>query len=249
MAISEQFIIGIDDTDGAGSEGTGALARALAAEVERAGWGQSLGVTRHELFPSDKVPATNENFAYALGIQTERSVLDVEDAVVDFVRNHASRQADPGVAILSRHSDMPHLLAFGRRTQTELMRLDWAQTFATEGNVSLRALGNKRLGAIGALAAAGLRAGGGDGRFIDLTGVRDVEGVITAGEVRARLGIEAVLDEDGEPLDRDDPVETFGWLRPRLEGGKPVVHTRRTAEDRHRFQVVDRRPSREPDGD
>ena len=247
--ITEQFIIGIDDTDGAGCEGTGALVRALAAEIESAGWGRSLGVTRHELMPSDKVPATRENFAYALVIETERSVLDVEDDVVDFVRAHASREADPGIAILSRHSDMPHVLAFGRRAQTEVMRLEWAQTFATESNVSLRMLGNKRMGAIGALAAAGLRAGGADGRFIDLAAVREVEGVITAGQVRERFGIETVVDEDGEPLDRDDPVETFGWLRPRLEGGQPEVHTRRTAEDRHRFEVVDRRPSNEPAGD
>ncbi|MCK9487344.1 MAG: hypothetical protein M0R73_11710 [Dehalococcoidia bacterium] len=247
--ISEQFIIGIDDTDGPGCEGTGALVRALAAEVESAGWGRSLGVTRHALMQSDKVAATGENFAYALVIETTRSVLDLEDDVVDFVRAHASREADPGVALASRHSDVPHILAFGRRAQTEVMRLDWAQTFSTESNVSLRSLGQKRLGSIGALAAAGLRAGGGDGRFIDLAGIREVEGVITAGEVRERLGIETVLDEDGEPLDRDDPVETFGWLRPRLEGGKPVLHTRRTSEDRHRFQVVDRRPSREPAGD
>lgn len=247
--ISEQFIIGIDDTDGAGCEGTGALVRALAAHVEAQGWGRSLGVTRHELMPSDKIAATSENFAYALAIETERSILDLEDDVVDFVRANASREADPGIAILSRHSDMPHILAFGRRAQTEVMRLEWALTFSTEANVSLRSLGNKRLGAIGALAAAGLRAGGGDGRFIDLATIREIEGVITAGQIRERLGIETVLDEDGEPLDRDDPVETFGWLRPRLEGGRPVVHTRRLASDRHKFEVVDRRPPREPEGD
>lgn len=247
--ISEQFIIGIDDTDGPGCEGTGALVRALATQVESAGWGRSLGVTRHELMLSDKIAATAENFAYSLAIETERSILDLEDDIVDFVRAHASREADPGIALLSRHSDMPHILAFGRRAQTEVMRLDWAQTFSTEANVSLRSLGNKRLGTIGALAAAGLRAGGADGRFIDLAAIREVGDVITAGEIRERLGIETVLDEDGEPLDRDDPVETFGWLRPRLEGGKPAVHTRRTTDDRHRFQLTDRRPSREPEGD
>jgi len=246
--ISEQFIIGIDDTDGPGCEGTGALVRALAQSIVAAGWGEHLGITRHELLDSDKLPPHEKNFCYALTIQTQRSVLDVEDEVVDFVRAHASREADPGIAILSRHSDMPHILAFGRRTQSEMMRLDWAQTFANESNASLRALGNKRMGTIGALAAAGLRGGGKDGRFIDLPGLREIEGRITAGQIRERTGVETILDQDGEPLDRDDQVETHNWLRPRLEDGKPVIHTRRLSGERV-WEVVDRRPSSEPDGD
>ena len=247
--ITEQFIVGIDNTDGEGCEGTGSLVMALAAAVESAGWGQAEGVTRHQLWDSAKLSVDNGNYCYALAIQSTRSILDVEDEVVDFVREHAAREADPGVAIMSRHSDMPHILAFGRRAQTELMRLDWAQTFANEANVSLRALGNKRDGAIGALAAAGLRGGGGDGVFIHLPALREIEGVVRAGEIRERTTVETILDEEGEALDRDDRVETNGYLRPRLEGGKPVIHTRRSSEDRHLWTVVDRRPLREPEGD
>ncbi|MEX2372820.1 MAG: hypothetical protein WD800_03380, partial [Dehalococcoidia bacterium] len=114
---------------------------------------------------------------------------------------------------------------------------------------SLRALGAKRRGVVGALAAAGLRAGGQDGRFIDLPAIREIDGRLTAGQIRERTGVEVILDQDGEPLDRDDPVETNGWLRPRLEGGRPVVHTRLSAEDRHLWVVMDRRPSSEPAGD
>ena len=247
--ISEQFIVGIDNTDGAGCEGTGALTMALSAAVASAGWGEPLGVTRHQLWDSSKVSSDNGNYCYALAIQTTRSILDVEDEVVDFVRAHAAKDADPGVAIMSRHSDMPHILAFGRRAQTELMKLEWAQTFADEANVSLRTLGNKRDGAVGALAATGLRGGGADGVYIHLPALREIEGVVRAGEIRERTTIETILDEEGEPLDRDDRVETHGYLRPRLEGGKPVIHTRRSADDRHLWIVVDRRPSREPEGD
>jgi len=249
MTITEQFIIGIDNTDGDGCVGTGALAMALAAEVESAGWAQSIGVTRHQLFDSPKLSTDNGNYCYAVGIQTTRSILDVEDDVVDFVRAKAAKSADPGIAIMSRHSDMPHILAFGRRAQTELMRLDWAQTFADEANVSLRALGAKRDGVVGALAAAGLRGGGTDGVFIHLPAIREIEGVLRAGEIRERTTVETILDEEGEPLDRDDRVETNGYLRPRLEGGKPVIHTRVSPEDRHFWIVTDRRPRSEPEGD
>lgn len=249
MTISEQFIVGIDNTDGAGCEGTGALVMALAAEMASAGWGEPLGVTRHQLFDSPRLSADNGNYCYAIGIQTTRSILDLEDEVVDFVRTNASREGDPAVAIASRHSDVPHILAFGRRAQTELMKLEWAQTFADEANVSLRTLGGRRDGSVGALAAAGLRGGGADGVYIHLPAIREIEGVVRAGEIRERTTVETVLDEEGEPLDRDDRVETNGYLRPRLEGGRPVIHTRRSPQDRHVWIVTDRRPAREPAGD
>jgi cobalt-zinc-cadmium efflux system protein len=80
-------------------------------------------------------------------------VNDIEDWLVRYVRQAAERRADPGIAILSRHSDMPHVLAFGRRSQNEVMKLDDASTFSAESNVRLRALGGRRLGSIGALAS------------------------------------------------------------------------------------------------
>jgi hypothetical protein len=246
--ISEHYVIGLDDTDGEGVEGTGALARALAAHIQDSGWGRSTGVTRHQLWQSEKVAFTTGNHCYAVGIETDRNALDLEDDLVEWVRKAAAKNADPGVAIMSRHSDMPHVLAFGRRCQTELMRVDWAQTFSTESNVALRALGRKRLGAIGALAAVGLRGGGKDGRFIDLPSIRDLNGRVTAGNIRERTGVETVIDASGEPLDRDDLVETFGWLRPRLEDGKPVIHTVRSPEGRW-WLLADRAPGTEPAGD
>ena len=246
--IREQFIIGIDDTDAEGAPGTGALVRVLSAHVESGGWGVSLGVTRHELMRSDKISDGGHNFCYALAIETDRSVLDLEDDLVDYLRGVAAKGSDPGLAIMSRHADLPHVLAFGRRCQTEVMRLDWAQTFANESNVSLRGLGRDRRGAIGALAAAGLRAGGNDGRFIDLRGIRDLEGVVTAGQMRERTAVDLIVSEAGEPIDRDDRVETFGWIRPRLEGGKSVVKCSQSPDDRRLWRPLDRKWGEDVDG-
>ena len=248
--ISEAFVVGIDDTDTAESGGTGGLVRRLAAHACAEGAGEPDGVTRHALWVSDKVSATKRNHCYALVLRSDRSVLDIEDFVVDFVRAEAERDADPGVAILGRHADMPHVLAFGRRSQQELMRLDWAQTFSTEANVSLRALGRDRQGSIGALAAAGLRAGGGDGYFIDLDGLRDLEGRVTAGQIRERTSIEHVLDEGtARNLTADDPVETFDWVRPHLEEGQPVLRATRSTEERKLLLLDHRRPADASDDD
>lgn len=246
--IREQFIIGIDDTDVEGAPGTGMLVRVLAAHVGAGGWGVSLGVTRHELMRSDKIKDTGHNYCYALAVETDRSVLDLEDDLVAYLRQAAAKGSDPGIAVLSRHADLPHVLAFGRRCQTEVMRLDWAQTFADEANVALRSLGRDRRGAIGALAAAGLRAGGNDGRFIDLRGIRDIEGHVTAGQMRERTAIDLIVDEAGEPLDRDDRVETSGRIRPRLEGGRSVVRCSRSPEDRRLWLPLDRLSGEDVDG-
>lgn len=247
-AIREPFIIGVDDTDAEGSPGTGTLVRGLASHIGDEGWGVSLGVTRHELLRSEKLKDTGHNYCYALMIETDRSVLDLEDDLVGYLRRAAAPGSDPGLAIMSRHTDRPHVLAFGRRCQTEVMRLDWAQTFANEANVSLRGLGRDRRGAIGALAAAGLRAGGDDGRFIELRGIRGLEGRVTAGQMRERTAIDLVIDEAGEPIDRDDQIETFGWIRPRLEGGRSVVRCTQSTDDRRLWLPLDRRWGEDVDG-
>ncbi|TAJ19265.1 MAG: hypothetical protein EPO65_07150 [Dehalococcoidia bacterium] len=247
-SIREQFIIGLDDTDIEGSPGTGDLARALAVYVAHEGWGSSLGVTRHELMRTDKIKDTGHNYCYALGIETDRSVLDLEDDLVAYLRKAAAKGSDPGLSIMGRHADLPHVLAFGRRCQTEIMRLEWAMTFSNEANVSLRALGRDRRGAVGALAAAGLRAGGADGRFIDLRGIRELEGVVTAGQMRERTDIDLIISEAGEPIDRDDRIDTFGWIRPRLEGGKSVVRCSQSPDDRRLWRPLDRKWGEDVDG-
>jgi len=242
--LTERFVVGVDDTDTADSGGTGGLVRALAAAFVEEGLGESLGVTLHQLLDSPKIAKTNVNAAFAVELQTAQSLDDLEDWLVAYVRRHAARGADPGVVVLSRHSDMPHVLAFGRRSQQEVMKLEDAGTFAAESNVRLRALGNKRLGSIGALAAAGLRAGGKDGRFIELRGLRDLEGRMTAGQIRTASEVQHILDEEsGEELDRDDTVDTLGWIRPRVVEGDAIVYTRRSPDERRLWLPVDRAPA------
>ncbi|MSP22145.1 MAG: hypothetical protein EXR66_03895 [Dehalococcoidia bacterium] len=247
--LTERFVVGVDDTDTKGpsgerSGGTGALVRALAAKYVAEGLGESHGVTRHQLFDSPKIVSTGDNCCYAVELQSDQSVNDIEDWLVRYVRANAERRADPGVAILSRHSDMPHVLAFGRRTQNELMKLEFAQTFSAEANVRLRAIGGKRLGSIGALAAAGLRAGGGDGRYVDLSGLRNLKGRMTAGQMRTACpALTRIIDDGtGEPMDRDDLIDTGDWVRPRLFEGGPYVLARRSETERRLWHLVDRRP-------
>ncbi|MDA0351478.1 MAG: hypothetical protein DWG79_01095 [Chloroflexi bacterium] len=242
--VSERFVIGIDDTNDADGAGTSKLARDWAAAIEDERFATSHGVTRHQLWQSPKVAATTHNRALAIAIETDRHVLDVEDHVVDFVRTHAAAKANPAVAVLSRHTDMPHALAFGRRAQQELLKLADAERYSTEANVSLRSLGGNRNGMIGALAAVGLHAGGKDGLFIQLVGIRELAGRVTAGQIRERTALTHVIDEDtGEELDRDDLIDTGDWVRPRMIENDPVLLTRRSPDEKKLWLTIDRRPA------
>lgn len=242
--LHERLVVGIDDTDVPDIGGTGKLGRMLVEQFEADGLGDARGVTRHQLLQHPKIPMTKRNSAMAVVLQSGRSLNDIEDWVVRFVRERSERGADPGVAILSRHSDMPHVLAFGRRCQQEVMRLDDADRFAAESNARLCALGDGRNGTIGALAAAGLRGGGGDGRYVGLRGIRELKGRLTAGEIRASTGIARVLDEETDrELDRDDVVDTGDWVRPRLTDGDPVLGVRRSADEGKVWVAVDHKPA------
>ncbi len=240
--VRELFTVGLDDTGAPDGDGTSRLGRAWARTVEADGFGQSLGVTRHQLWQSLKIRSTGGNRAIAVVIESDETILDIEDHVVDFVRAHAARRANAAVAVLSRHSDMPHALAFGRRSQQELMKFADAERYASESNVLIRGLGGDRSGMIGALAAAGLRAGGKDGLFIDLTGIRQLSGRVTAGQIRERSALQQIIDQEtGEELDRDDLIDTLDWIRPRMVEDHPVLITARSPEERKLWLPVDRR--------
>ena len=241
--VSERFVIGIDDTDDPDGRGTSLLARDWANAVEAEGFGTVHGVTRHQLWQSPKIEAAGQNRAIAIAVETDRTVLDLEDHVVDFVREHASRKANTAIGLLSRHTDMPHVLAFGRRAQQELLKLADAERYSSEANVLLRGLGGNRNGMIGALAAVGLHAGGKDGLFIQLRGIRDLEGRVTAGQIRERTALQNIIDEDsGEELDRDDTVDTGDWVCPRMIEDDPILLTRRSPDEKKLWLPVDRRP-------
>lgn len=76
---------------------------------------------------------------------------------------------------------------------------------------------------IGAVAAVGLRLSDNDGRFIELRGVRQAQGVLSVADILATTGVESVRTADNAELPPDARVDTQDWLRPRLVNGRPVL--------------------------
>ena len=228
------LLVAIDDTDNAepGCVGTGRLARMLARELVERGLAGSATVTRHQLLVHPDIPYTSHNSAACVAAGEVREGVEVvADAARRFLLDHPNQGANPGLCVLAPGAVPPFLLAFARRAQSEVLALQEADRTAARLDGVVWWHGETGQGRIGALAAAALRHSGEDGRFIGLSGIRALEGVLTVGEIRTRSPVARVETLDGEALADDVPIDTQDWVRPALRGGQPVLRVRRI-EDR-----------------
>jgi hypothetical protein len=223
-----RLLIGVDDTDAGDSIGTGALAREIAARLERDLGAAPRGITRHQLFVHPDIPYTSHNSSACIEVECAAGAGAVAEACAALLEAMFHPGADPGLCVgpPERLAAAP-LVAFGRRAQIEVVPRAEAEALAREHDLALRPLGGTGLGVIGALAGAALRASADDGRFLSLPGARQIAGALTVGELLARLSIDAVVDESDAPLAADEVIDTRGWVRPDLRGGRVLLKVER----------------------
>ena len=234
------WLIGIDDTDMPGTRGTGRLARMLAAELAQRGY-ERCGVTRHQLLVHPDVPYTSHNSAACVGFDGESSNPAALFAwLCGFVAGHSPEGADPGVCLADGARVNGRVVEFGRRAQTEVVGLTEATRIGEEEPCLLAGLAGSLGGMIGSLAAVGLRASGDDGRFIERGRLRESQGAVRVSELLAS-GVEEIRGDQVEPPTPEQWVETLGWVRPRLSGGRAVLFVERSERDGVEWVVADRR--------
>jgi hypothetical protein len=96
-------------------------------------------------------------------------------------------------------------------------------------------------GIIGAAAAVGLTVYGWSGRFIEFGGLRGFP-PNTSVEALEGAGIKVIsLDRDALIPAQEDIIETSGWLRPRLLGGKAVLLV--MAKGEHMWESIGKKRS------
>lgn len=223
-----RLFIGIDDTDAGDSIGTGALARELAAFLSRDHGARVAGITRHQLFVHPDIPYTSHNSSACLDVECSSTPSDVHAACRAFVKYLYHPGADPGLCVGTPEAlGATPLRAYARRAQHEIVTKDEAVRLAAESGALLQQLGGTGLGIIGALAGCGLRASGDDGRFLTLLGARAIKGEIAVGELKSRVAIDVVADQEGRALGDDEVIDTRGRVRPELRGGRIVLDVRR----------------------
>jgi hypothetical protein len=216
------LFIAIDDTDNLETMGTGRLSRLLAVDLHKRGLIGPGSVTRHQLLVHRDIPYTSHNSASCIAAETAADLDDVFAAAREFMQCHLHEGANPGLC-LAPAEEVPAVLGdFGRRAQSEVIPLSEGYELAGASGLRTWRHGPTGQGIIGAMSAVGLRSTGQDGRFIDLAGIRKVDGELSVAELLERTGVQAVATPQGRELDGGEIIDTLGWVRPSLRGGRAV---------------------------
>lgn len=238
-----RILLGIDDTDNLESRGTGFRARELGERLAAADLASIAGISRHQLYVHPDIPYTSHNSALCLDVDWRGGALS---NLSDYCRAYLAEASAPG-------SDAAYCIApfdevddgvvdFGTRAKGEVLTKGGAAALATAKGFHLEGVTGDHGGMIGALACVGLRKTGNDGRFVWVRGVRDLEGVTTAGHLLSETGIDLLSPSTSERIKEQDRVEVSPWPRPVLLDHKAVLLIERP-EDTHadyEWQLVPR---------
>ena len=216
-----RIYIGFDDTDTVDSDrGTGKLARWFENELPKPChlW----GVVRQQLLLDDSIPYTTHNSSACAIVECSDSSLtgDLISRAVHHIERHFIHGSDPGLCVASEDNlALSKLIHFGRACTSRVVTQKEALQAASGSHLSGH--GGTNGGIIGAAAAVGLTAHGWGGRFIEFGRLRDFPEKVFVSDLE-RSGIMVVsIDREAEIPAPEDVVDTKGWLRPRLWGGKP----------------------------
>lgn len=225
------LLIGIDDTDGEGSRGTGALGVSLIHALDADRVGAAMGVTRHQLYRGPGLEPTSDNVAVCLALKASHRL--EPSAFVDFVSAFLEAErgpgSAPGVAIAREPAwddaaAAERLTAFGQGAKASVTDVAAAQALAPEVHVHLASFGDSDRGKVGAMAAVALHASGEDGIFLWLPELDDAVGQITYRQLRMLApAIDIALDPDGREPEPEEFVDVGTRVRPVLLQGLAVL--------------------------
>lgn len=235
-----RFLVGIDDTDNLESRGTGYRARQLSERIARAG-AESLGITRHQLLVDPRIAYTSHNSSACLAVECPPALEpELASSCRQFLSLESASGSDAGLCIAHRERVHDLVMMFGRRAKTEVLSIDEAVALGRAHGLQLVGLTGDGGGVIGALAAVGLRAGGNDGRFLWLPGLRELQGVHTAAGLRVRVPLDRIETEAGDRAGPNDRILVGEWPRPVLREGRVVLLVEETQHEGYEWIVAAR---------
>lgn len=219
--------IGIDDTDVLDGPGTGRMARGLVQHLESLGLGRHKGVIRHQLLVDPRIPYTSHNSAKCILFETAEPVARLQQPCIDYMAEHFQTGSDPGLCICEDRQFDDEFYSYGATAQTDYIPKSQTISLAEKWGIYLEPLGGTGDGIIGALAGVSLSAGGNDGRYIHLRGIKEVGRVLTVSQIKEQTGTLSVIDEQGITVPDSATVDNLGWLRPTRIDGQPKLKVRR----------------------
>ncbi len=240
-----RILISIDDTDNLESRGTGELASLIADDLESNGWGTSSFVSRHQLLVHPDIPYTSHNSAMCFSAEIDESALNsVIGHASDFLSRESAPDSDPGlcVAVLDRLSSPDRLIAFGRQAKQSVLSKEAAYETARREGVHLSEHGGSGQGVIGALAGAGLRLSGNDGRMKGGLKIPANNGIISvAAMISSFAEVDVVRSVTGEAVGNDDLVRIDEKAKTVLLDGLSVLLVTPSPDGTVTWQTVHRK--------
>lgn len=225
-------LIGVDDTDNLTSRGTGFRARELATLLTTRGLARIAGITRHQLLVDPRIPYTSHNSALCLSVAIDPARIDdVADYCRDYLARESAPGSDAGLCIAERGGLDPEVLAYGGRAKRVVLTQDIARELAARRGILLEGLTGDQGGVIGALAAVGLRATEGDGRFVWLPGIRELSGAMMVDALCQATDIDEIRSLTGGRVSGRDRIDTSPWPRPVLIAGRAVLLVQKAEEN------------------
>lgn len=232
ISASRRVLLGVDDTDNLESRGTGHRARQIARGLMDAGLATVHGVSRHQLYVHPDIPYTSHNSALCLDLDWYGGALG---ELADFVRfdleQHAAPGSDAGFCIAPYDSVGAEVESFGTSAKSTVLNKAAARALAERCGYHLEGVTGDHGGIIGSIACVGLRHTGHDGRFVWVKGVRDLDGITTAGFLLQETGIDLLHSVTGGVIRNEDRIDVAPWPRPVLLDHKAVLLIETVGED------------------
>jgi hypothetical protein len=221
-----EIVVCIDDTDNLDSRGTGELASLLSADLEANGWGKSRFITRHQLLVHPDIPYTSHNSAMCFAADIDPSCHGkLISHAAAFLARESAEGSDPGLCVVPVEllADRAPLISFGRLAKQSVLRKEEAYTLAQRAGIHLSEHGGSGQGVIGALAGAGLRLSGNDGRLKGHLAIESVNGAAAVAVIRSHADVDEVRALGGPPLSERDLVQLGEKVKTVLLDGKSVL--------------------------
>ncbi|MDY0087919.1 MAG: hypothetical protein RBS78_05160 [Coriobacteriia bacterium] len=212
-----------DDTDNIDApRGTGKLGRWFADELPE---GCSMaGVVRQQLLVDDRIPYTSHNSSACVVIEAPdvSFIPTLVERGIAHLERHALEGSDPGICVVAEGAPaLAVLMDFGRRAAVEVVTQ--AEAMKAAAGTHLSGHGGTNDGIIGAAAGVGLTAWGWSGRYIEYGALREYPEQVDVARLLAEGMHVLPIDRNVVSPKMSDTVDTAGWLRPRLWGGRPCV--------------------------
>lgn len=221
---AKRVLLGIDDTDNHESRGTGFRAREFGLLLRGKGMAKLRGISRHQLFVHPDIPYTSHNSALCLDLDWYAgSLRTLIEQCRDYLAAASAPGSDAGFCVAEFNAVEDAVVTFGRHAKSSALTKTNAADLARRSGFHLEGVTGDHGGIIGALACVGLRKTGHDGRFVWVEGVRDLDGILTIGDLLRSTGIDELQSNAAIAYTETDKIDVSPWPRPVLLDDKAVL--------------------------